>query len=86
MVEVINVRRAGDLGDQPGGTVGPTNKTVPVWRAHLIYSQRDEIGKRSVYNSHVFFSFLLTNMFWIHQLFFVIEISNIVLSISKMEV
>ena len=37
VVEVVDVRRAGDLGDEPRGAVGPTNEPVPVRRAHLIY-------------------------------------------------
>lgn len=39
MIEVVDVRWARNLGNQPGGAVGPTYKTIPVWRAHLICSE-----------------------------------------------
>lgn len=38
MIEVIDVRRAGDLGDEPGEAMRPANETVPVRRARFIYS------------------------------------------------
>lgn len=55
VIEVIDVRWAGDLGDEPGGAVGPTNQTVPVWRAHLICSEKIKKSTRHRYDTRLFF-------------------------------
>lgn len=38
VIEVINVRRTGNLGNEPRGAMGPANKTIPVRRTRFIYS------------------------------------------------
>lgn len=65
MIEVIDVRRAGDLGDEPGGAVGPTDKTVPVRRTHFIYSQKrkEEVNVQNMYRTWNHWNHLIRGLF-----------------------
>lgn len=56
VIEVIDVRRAGDLGNEPGGAVGPADKTVPVRRTRFICSQRrkEEVNVQNMESPETF--------------------------------
>lgn len=65
VIEVIDVRWAGDLGDEPGGAVGPTDKTVPVRRTHFIYSQKrkEEVNVQNMYRTWNHWNHLIRGLF-----------------------
>lgn len=60
VIEVIDVRGAGDLGDEPGEAMRPANETVPVRRAHFIYSVYRKITR--TLKQHTVISYMFAHL------------------------